>query len=69
MPCKSTDARSYRIRRCHGNKAAWCLIALRDDGSEIESYGGSTTAYSLDSLLKYAGHLHPQPGDRVKFVP
>jgi hypothetical protein len=64
-----TKSRAYRIRPCEGNKDAWCLVALREDGSEIDSYGGFTTACSLDSLLKYAGHLQPKPGDRVEFVP
>ena len=59
----------YRIRHCEGNREAWCLHALRDDGSEITSYGGWTTAYSLDSLLKYAGHLTPQSGDLVELIP
>jgi hypothetical protein len=62
--------RRYRIRHCNGSKEAWCLIHLREsDGSEVDSYGGYTTSYSLDSLLKYAGHLTPQPGDLVEFVP
>jgi len=59
----------YRIRRCHGNAAAWCLIALRADGTEIDSFGGYTTSTRLDLLLKHAGHLTPQPGDTVEFVP
>ena len=60
---------AYRIRPCEGNKAAWCLIALRADGTEIDSFGGYTTSYSLDLLLKHAKHLTPKPGDRVDFVP
>lgn len=60
---------SYRIRRCDGNKQAWYLIALRDDGTEIDSYGGYTASTSLGLLLKRAGHLAPQPGDRAELVP
>lgn len=59
---------THRIRRCNGNKAAWMLVALRDDGSEIDSYGGYTTALSIDALLKYAGGLLPQPGDLIELV-
>lgn len=61
--------RSFRIRRCNGNKAAWCLIQLRPDGTEIDSYGGYTTSMSLDSLLARAAHLTPAAGDRVELVP
>lgn len=59
----------YRIRHCEGAKAAWCLIRLQDDGTEIGSNGGYTTSYSLDLLLKYAGHLAPKSGDLVELVP
>lgn len=58
----------YRIRRCEGNRGAWCLILLREDGTEIDSNGGYTTALSLDGLLKNAGHLMPKPGDRVELT-
>jgi hypothetical protein len=60
---------TYRIRPCEGNRKAWCLIRLREDGSEIDSFGGYTTALSLDNLLKYAGHLTPKRGDWVEFIP
>lgn len=50
----------YRIRHCEGNKAAWCLIALDDDGTEIDSYGGYTTSYSLDSLFDECPPPNPQ---------
>ena len=69
MPRSKHPFRRYRIRRCEGNRDAWCLIALRDDGTEIDSFGGWTAGYSLDSLLKYARHLQPQPGDLVELVP
>ena len=61
--------RRYRIRHCEGNQEAWLLIALRDDGSERDSFGSYTTSYSIDVLLKHAGHLTPQPGDHVELVP
>ena len=59
---------THRIRRCNGNRAAWCLIALRDDGSEIESFGGYTTALSIDDLLKHSRGLLPGPDDVVQIV-
>lgn len=60
------DARSYRIRRCNGNRAAWLLVALRPDGTEIESHGASITALSLDALVA----LSPlNPRDEVEFMP
>ena len=61
--------RRYRIRRCKGNKKAWLLCLLRDDGTEAENYGGYTTDLNLDRLLESAGHLAPKPGDSVEFVP
>lgn len=60
--------RAFRIRRCEGNKAAWCLLRLNADGTESASYGSYTTAMSLDNLLKHAGHLTPKPGDKVELV-
>ncbi|MEJ0068297.1 MAG: hypothetical protein WDO24_05720 [Pseudomonadota bacterium] len=59
----------YRIRRCNGNKRTWLICRLRADGTELESYGGFTTAYSVDQLLEHAGHLTPKPGDQVELVP
>lgn len=59
----------YRIRRCEGNRDAWMLVALRDDGTEIDSFGGWTTSYSVDSLLKHAGHPTPKPGEIVELIP
>ncbi len=59
--------KTYRIRRCNGNKAAWLLVRLVD-GMELDSFGSYTTSMSLDGLLKYAGHLTPQPGDMVELV-
>lgn len=60
--------RSFRIRRCNGNRAAWILMRLNDKGQESDIFGSYTTALSLDSLLKYAGHLTPQAGDHVEVV-
>ena len=59
---------THRIRHCDGNKAAWLLIALRDDGTEIDSHGGYVTAMTLDALLKRSGGLLPDPDDVVQIV-
>lgn len=73
--CRESDARAakvepqrLRIRRCEGNKSAWCLVALRADGTEIGSFGGSTTALSIDAVLERAGHLAPKHGQTVELV-
>ncbi|MCV9960754.1 hypothetical protein OIU34_02480 [Pararhizobium sp. BT-229] len=58
----------YRIRRCTGNRDAWCLIRLRDDGTESNAYGSYSTAMSLDTLLSRAGHLTPRKGDSVELA-
>jgi hypothetical protein len=65
----SKQTNRYRIRRCEGNHGCWMLVHLRGDGSEIDSFGGYTTSYSIDSLLKHAGHLQPRSGDQVELVP
>lgn len=62
-------ARKFRIWPCGGSASCWCLIELRNDGSEIDSNGAYTTSYSLDNLLKRAGYLQPQLGDSVELVP
>jgi hypothetical protein len=57
----------YVIRHCDGNKAAWLLVRLHPDTKkEMDSFGSCTTAMSIDSLLKYAGHLKPQTCDKVE---
>ena len=61
-------AYTHRIRRCEGDRTAWCLIALRDDGTEIDIYGCYTTAMSLDDLLRRAGDLLPASDDVVQIV-
>ena len=59
---------THRIQRCEGNRDAWMLVALRKDGTEIDSYGGFTTAMSIDDLLCHASHLSPGPKDAVELV-
>ena len=59
---------THRIRRCEGNKSAWCLVALRSDGSELTSYGGFTTAYTIDDLLKHSRGLLPTSRDVVQIM-
>lgn len=48
------------IRHCEGNKAAWCLVRLRDDGSEYEGGLIPETAMSVDRLLAKL-----EPGEEV----
>lgn len=59
---------THRIRRCKGNKQAWCLVALRDDGSEITSNGGFCTAMTIDDLLRFSRGLLPASDDVVQIV-
>lgn len=59
---------THRIRRCKGNTFAWCLVALDNNGDEIKSHGGFTTALTLDDLLRYAGGLLPGQGDLVEIL-
>lgn len=60
----------YRIRHCDGNRAAWMLVCLRPDGSEVDSFGGYRTAMSIDALIN-STHETPRldPGDVVELVP
>lgn len=60
--------RRLRIRRCNGNRAAWMLVILRDDGTERDSFGSYHTSMSIDGLLETAGHLRPAAGDAVELV-
>lgn len=59
---------THRIRHCEGNRDAWCLVALRDDGTELSSYGGFTTAMTIDDLLKHSRGLLPSADDVVQIV-
>lgn len=69
LALKLAEPKRYRIRRCNGNRDAWCLLAIRPDGTESEAHGSYTTALSLDALLANAGHLQPKEGDKVEFIP
>jgi hypothetical protein len=65
MKSPKRKPQKYRVRRCTGNRAMYCLIALRDDGTEIDSYGGWTTG-PLETLLRNApAHLQPRVGDTI----
>lgn len=59
---------THKIRRCKGNKDMWCLIALRDDGSEMDAYGGYLTAPTIDGLLRRSNGLLPDSEDVVQIV-
>ena len=59
---------THRIRRCNGNRAMWCLVALRDDGNEHDVSCAYTTAPTIDALLKFSRGLLPGPDDVVQIV-
>ena len=59
---------THRIRRCDGNKDAWLLVCLNDDGEEMTSFGSYTTAMSIDALLRHSGGLLPSSEDVVQVV-
>lgn len=58
---------THRIRRAKGRQKGWCLVALRDDGSEMD-HTGYTSARTIDGLLQYSGGLLPSPEDVVQIV-
>ena len=57
---------THRIRRCKGKRDAFMLVALTDDGRELDTPGAWQTALSIDHLLKHAGGLRPEAGDVVE---
>lgn len=59
---------THRIRRCKGNTSAWCLVALRSDGTELEVSGARKTALSIDDLLRHAEGLRPSSNDVVQII-
>lgn len=59
---------THRIRRCKGNKDAWLLVALDDNGNELESYVSYKTGLTIDSLLATSGGLLPTDEDVVQIV-
>lgn len=60
----------FRIRRCNGNREAWILVTIRDDGKESDVYGSFITALSIDGLfLNPRGkHLRPPPGQPIELL-
>lgn len=46
-----SNAGRYRIRRCNDNTAAWILVGLRLDGTEIHVAGCVTTSMSVATLI------------------
>lgn len=53
----------HRIRHCDGNKAAWMLIGLRPDGTEIDVAHCVKTSMSVATLIERL-----QPGCVVELV-
>lgn len=41
----------YRIRRCTGNRLAWIMLTLRDDGTELYVFGSYWTSMTIDGLF------------------
>jgi hypothetical protein len=41
----------YRIRRCDGNRKAWCLVTMRSDGTEHDVAFSYVTGMTIDGLL------------------
>jgi hypothetical protein len=54
----------YKMRRCHGNKSTWCLVALKKDGQEFDYAFSSITSYSIDALLTDS-RLPISKGDKI----
>lgn len=59
-------AYTHRIRRCRGNRDAFLLVAINDNGGEDMTHGAYRTALSIDHLLRHAGGLRPEAGDVVE---
>lgn len=58
---------TYRIRRVLTRRStAWCLVPLRDDGTEISDH--RMTAKTIDDLLDHSKGLLPMPEDHVQIV-
>jgi hypothetical protein len=59
--------KTFRLRRCNGNKDAWMIVLMRDDGQESElvvySVTGLTPGDALSSALRT---ILVQPGDTVQ---
>jgi hypothetical protein len=55
--------RKLRIRRCNGNRDAWCLVTIQQNGEEADSFGSYTTAMSIDGLLKSHDARHLLAGN------
>ena len=56
---------THRIRRCTGNRKAWLLTTLRDDGAESDYF---TTALTIDDLLRHSKGLLPTSDDVVQII-
>ena len=58
---------TFRLRRCNGNKDAWMIVLMRDDGQESEiahcCVTGMTPGDTLDIALRTELF---QPGDTLQ---
>lgn len=41
----------YRIRRCNGNRRAWIMLTLRNDGTELDVAFSYWTSMTIDGLF------------------
>jgi len=44
----------FRIRRCNGNRKAWILLQICEDGTECKVSGTYWTSMDLDGLFSRA---------------
>ena len=59
----------YRIKRCKGNRSAWAMLTLREDGTELDVAFSYVTGFSLDALLSRGEReLGLKPGDKIELV-
>ena len=62
-----TAMSTFRLRRCNGNKDAWMIVLMRDDGQESElivcSVTGMTPGDTLNTALRTELF---QPGDTLQ---
>ena len=57
---------TFRLRKCKGNKDAWMIVIMRDDGQESELIVCSVTGISPGDALNSALRTElVHPGDTI----
>jgi len=57
---------TFRLRRCNGNKDAWMIVLMRDDGQESGLISCSVTGMTPGDTLNTALWTELfQPGDKI----